>query len=242
MPSGGTIVLRTRVAAGRVVVEVCDSGVGMTEEVKRKCLEPFFTTKGNKGSGLGLGMVYGIVNRHDGTLGITSSPGRGTSIALDFPPAEAGAAATPAIRPRALLSPMHVLVVDDRPESGALLREMLQADGHSAEIVATGMDALTRLAAETFDLVITDRSMPAMSGDELARVIHDSAAAVPVIMVTGFGVLMTSANERPYGVEIVLPKPVTRAALRDALATVHPDKRDRARDPVSGVPPSAPGH
>jgi signal transduction histidine kinase/ActR/RegA family two-component response regulator len=224
MPSGGTIVLRTRLEGHRVLVEVCDTGVGMTEDVRRQCLEPFFTTKGDRGSGLGLGMVYGIVHRHDGTLNISSAPGRGTTVTLGFPVAH-GACAMPAVAAsaKALPAPMRILVVDDKPAARTLLKEMLAADGHDVETLAKGADAVTRLQQTTFDLVVTDRSMPAMSGDELAKIIKESAAPIPVIMITGFGVLMKSAGERPFGVDIVLPKPVTRSELRQALAAATGD-------------------
>jgi CheY-like chemotaxis protein len=199
---------------------VSDSGIGMSDDVRRKCLEPFFTTKGDRGSGLGLGMVYGIVHRHDGTLAITSAPGRGTTVTLAFPAAEDGVASRAAAAPQALTAPMHVLVVDDKAAARDLLQELLEADGHVVAPVSTGLEAATRLRETAFDLVVTDRSMPAMSGDELARIVKESATPVPVIMITGFGVLMTSAEERPFGVDLVLPKPVTRAALRQALAAV----------------------
>jgi signal transduction histidine kinase len=220
MPAGGTIVLRTRVDGARVLVDVSDSGIGMSDDVRRKCLEPFFTTKGNRGSGLGLGMVYGIVHRHDGTLAIASAPGRGTTVTLAFPAAEDGVASRAAAAPQALTAPMRVLVVDDKPAARDLLQELLEADGHVVATVSTGREGATRLRETAFDLVVTDRSMPAMSGDELARIVKESATPVPVIMITGFGVLMTSAEERPFGVDLVLPKPVTRAALRQALAAV----------------------
>ena len=218
MPSGGTIVLRSRTEGNRVLVEVCDSGVGMTEDVRRQCLEPFFTTKGNRGSGLGLGMVYGIVHRHDGTLNISSAPGRGTTVTLGFPAARAGAAPVATASRKVLPEPMRILVVDDKPAARTLLKEMLAADGHDVETVSKGVDGVMRLQSSRFDLVITDRSMPAMSGDELARIVKESETPIPVIMITGFGVLMKSAGERPFGVDIVLPKPVTRLELREALA------------------------
>src|SRR5215216_2022710 len=114
----GTIVLRTRAESDRVLVDVCDDGVGMTEDVRRQCLEPFFTTKGERGSGLGLGMVYGIVRRHQGTLEIASAPGRGTTMTLGFPAigAEHAVAAAPA--PARTEGPLlQILVVDDQPSA-----------------------------------------------------------------------------------------------------------------------------
>ena len=222
MPEGGTITMRTRTDEGRSLVEVCDTGTGMTEDVRLHCLEPFFTTKGDRGSGLGLGMVYGIVHRHDALLDIISAPGRGTTMSISFPIAQSRAAVQSTSAGPMLSCSLRALVVDDKATARELVTELLEADGHLVEPVADGIEALARLAESTFDVVITDRSMPAMSGDELARTIKESGSPVPVVMVTGFGVLMISAGECPFGVEIVLPKPVTRAALRGALAAVVP--------------------
>src|SRR5207247_5763186 len=107
MPDGGTLTLRTSVASGqsaaanvsapgRVQVEVTDTGVGMDEETRRRCLEPFFTTKGERGTGLGLAMVYGMVQRHGGDLEIESQPGKGTTVRVIFPALTAEA--TPSVR------------------------------------------------------------------------------------------------------------------------------------------------
>src|SRR5207244_8540565 len=94
MPSGGTLTLRTRIeehsqgSSGNLhnlVVEVTDSGVGMDEETRRRCLEPFFTTKGERGTGLGLAMVYGVLQRHGAEVEIDSAPGKGTTVRLTFP-------------------------------------------------------------------------------------------------------------------------------------------------------------
>src|SRR6185312_10346054 len=85
MPEGGTLTLRSYGAQHHVTVEVGDTGVGMTEEVRQRCLDPFFTTKGERGSGLGLGMVYGVVMRHQGTLSIDSTIGVGTTFTLGLP-------------------------------------------------------------------------------------------------------------------------------------------------------------
>ena len=222
MPGGGTIVLRTRMDEGRVTVDVSDTGTGMTEEVRLQCLEPFFTTKGDRGSGLGLGMVYGIVNRHDGLLAITSTVGVGTTMTISFPAAQSRTAVASATVSPTLSSALRVLVVDDKEAARDLVTELLEADGHWVEAVPDGVEALARLAEARFDIVVTDRSMPAMSGDELARTIKESGTPLPVLMITGFGVLMLSAGECPFGVDLVLPKPVTRAALRQALATLQP--------------------
>ena len=217
----GTIVLRTRVESERVAVEVSDDGVGMTEDVRRQCLDPFFTTKGERGSGLGLGMVYGIVRRHQGTLEIASAPGRGTTMTLGFPAIGPEQAAPAAPAPARTEGPLlQILVVDDQPSARDVMKRMLEAAGHRVLTAVNGIDAIARLKEMNVELVITDRAMPKMGGDELASIVKQMPRRVPVIMVTGFGVLMTSAGEVPPGVDLVVPKPVTRAALLEAIARV----------------------
>jgi signal transduction histidine kinase/ActR/RegA family two-component response regulator len=222
MPQSGTIVLRTRTEQGRVVLEVSDTGTGMTEDVRRHCLEPFFTTKGQRGSGLGLGMVYGIVQRHEGTLDITSSPGLGTTMTLTFPAIQAAEAAPAPARARQVhVEPLDILLVDDQPAALEVMQKLLEYEGHRVTTATNGVEALACLREMDADLVITDRAMPRMGGDELASFVKQLPRPVPVIMVTGFGVLM-SAEELPPGVDLVLSKPLTRGDLLDAVARMQP--------------------
>ncbi|MBI5369469.1 MAG: response regulator [Planctomycetes bacterium] len=235
LPTGGTITLRTCTPApDKVRIEVEDDGAGMTEDVRQRCVEPFFTTKGVKGSGLGLAMVYGIVERHGGALEIASTPGQGTRMTVEFPvraavpaavdaapaaPAAAtpGAEADPASGARAG-RPLRVLVVEDEPQLRQLLQEFLALEGHEAVCAGEGVEGLARLGAEGFDAVFTDRAMPGMAGDQFAREVKLRAPRTPVVMITGYGVLMQAAGELPAGVDRLLSKPITRAALRAALA------------------------
>src|SRR5208283_1758590 len=119
MPNGGTLTLRTTIASHhaarqRIAVEVGDTGVGMDEEAQRRCLEPFFTTKGERGTGLGLAMVYGMVRRHGAEIEVDSELGRGTTIRLSFPaPASASTAPVQYTAVPAVQSPLRILVVDD---------------------------------------------------------------------------------------------------------------------------------
>src|ERR1044072_4356590 len=116
MPDGGTLTVRTRGSAETVQLEVVDSGVGMEEETRRRCLEPFFTTKGERGTGLGLAMVYGMVRRHSAELEIDSTLHQGTTMRITFAAANAAAAvAPPAVASATTLRPLSVLLVDDDP-------------------------------------------------------------------------------------------------------------------------------
>src|SRR5262249_54103555 len=142
-------------------------GTGMTEEVRRRCLEPFFTTKGDGGSGLGLAMVYGILERHDGTVAIESAPGRGTTFVFTFPGDTSGVVSEePA--PVQSTPPLRVLVVDDQPVQCELVSHALQRDWHTVDVASNGREALALFENREYDLVITDKVMPEMNGDQLA--------------------------------------------------------------------------
>jgi CheY-like chemotaxis protein len=233
MPGGGTLTVRTGMVSsgempvnspGRVFLEVTDTGVGMDEETRRRCLEPFFTTKGERGTGLGLPMVYGIARRHGAELEIKSEPGKGTTIRLDFPalvggPAGPGRTEPPLLAPRRL----RILAVDDDPILLKSLRDALEADGHIV-VTATGgdqgiaafMEALRNGPA--FALVITDLGMPNVDGRKVASVIKESSRSTPVILLTGWGNRLMAAGDVPGHVDHVLSKPPKLHELRYALA------------------------
>jgi CheY-like chemotaxis protein len=146
--------------------------------------------------------------------------GHGTTITLRFPVG----ATRPAAELPGLTEPpsrvLRVLLVEDEAAARDSMQMLVAADGHTVTPVGNGVDALMELGTRRFDVVLTDRAMPEMGGDELAARIKASPSPLPVVMVTGFGVLMASAGELPAGVDLLLSKPVTRSALRSALATV----------------------
>jgi len=220
----GTLTLRTRAETrgpgdlGRVVLEVCDTGTGMTEEVRLKCLEPFYSTKGEHGTGLGLAMVFGIVQRHNGTLEIESEVGKGTTFALRLPAYREEAQQTAAQATVGTTRPLRVLVVEDEVVNRELLTDYLTGEGHAVETAVNGVEALGKFRVGAFDLVLTDRAMPQMNGDELARTLKVLQPDLPVVMLTGFGAMMQDASERPSGVDLVVGKPVNLQALREAVA------------------------
>jgi nitrogen fixation negative regulator NifL len=217
MPRGGTVTLRTRADGDAVCLEVADTGLGMTDEVRQRCLEPFFTTKGDRGTGLGLSMVYGIVQRHGGSIDIQTRLGVGTTFLLRLPARPVADAPAAAARKRAAPA-MRVLVVDDEDSVRDILTELLTADRHTVITAANGREALEKLRASPLEVVLLDRAMPGMSGDQVAAAIKELRPDLPVIMLTGFGALMEADQECPPGVDFVLAKPVSIAGLRAALA------------------------
>lgn len=219
MPSGGTITLRSSVEHGQAVLEVRDTGVGMTEIVRARCLEPFFSTKGEKGTGLGLSMVFGIIKRHEGSVEIESELGQGTTIRIRLP-AMMAAVQSAEEESRGMQRSLHVLVVDDEPVTRQVLASYLTADGHCVVTAPDAEEALRCCGRTKFDLLITDHAMPGMNGIQLAAALRGSRAGHPVILVTGFAAGSLAGNEESEGVDLVMRKPVRRHELRRALVSV----------------------
>lgn len=220
IPKRGTIVIRTERQGRWLVVTVSDDGVGMSEEVKARCLEPFFSTKEDRGNGLGLGSVYGIVRRHEGEIDIQSEVGRGTSIAISLPLERATAPPVAAMPAPAASSKLRILVVEDEPLVREVIGVYLTEDQHEIELAENGRQGLEKYQPGRFDLVVTDRAMPGMNGDELAVEIKKLSGHQPIILLTGFGDLMAGAGEQPPGVDMVVSKPFTLTTLRSAIAKV----------------------
>jgi CheY-like chemotaxis protein len=222
MPSGGRLNVTVGCdtsTPGIAMLEVTDTGVGMSAEVRKRCLEPFFTTKGAAGTGLGLASCFGIVKRHHGEVLIESELGQGTRVAVTLPMVAIRGA--PAERKQGRRMPtMHILVIDDDEMVRYVIAQYLRVDGHDVELANGPIAGLSKLKAARYDLIITDRAMPDMSGDHLAIEAKRVAPHVPILMLSGFGGFMIAAGERPEGVDLVLAKPVTIDALRDAIALV----------------------
>jgi signal transduction histidine kinase/CHASE3 domain sensor protein/ActR/RegA family two-component response regulator len=236
MPEGGTLTLRTRVAEdnpslppkmrgpARVCVEICDTGMGMDEETRRRCLEPFFTTKGERGTGLGLAMVYGVAQRHGAELQIDSAVGRGTTMRLAFSvPGTAAAVRSQLALHAATPASLRILVVDDDPVLLKSLRDTLEADGHTLTVSRGGQAGIddfctAHRVGRPFDIVITDLGMPRIDGRKVANAVKALAPTVPVIMLTGWGQRLVVDGEIPPDVDRVLAKPPNPQELTDTLA------------------------
>ena len=230
MPKGGRLCLRTRGKRSMIRLEVSDTGTGMTEEVRRNCLEPFFTTKGEPGSGLGLAMSYGIIRRHGGTIAIESTLNKGTTFSISFPVPKEALQPSEEESERSV-RPLHVLVVDDHPGIREIVSAYLAEDRHVVETAGDATEALKKFRADRFDLVITDRAMPETSGDELAASIKEIEPLRPVIMLTGFDDLIEANGGPSRNVDLVLNKPARLGDLRKAILEVMPEKRASAHPP-----------
>jgi CheY-like chemotaxis protein/anti-sigma regulatory factor (Ser/Thr protein kinase) len=225
MVQGGTLTLRSRTVESSVEIEVEDSGGGMDEQTRSRCLEPFFTTKGECGTGLGLAMVCGMVERCSGEMEIQSEAGKGTLVRLRFPARnEEEPRVDPAgERKERTIAPERVLIVDDDLTVLGALRHILNQEGHMVETAHSGevgisMYRAAMARAEPFSFVIADLGMPGMDGRQVAAAVKKLTPSVPVLLLTGWGHLMQGEHERPEGVDRVLGKPPELRNLRAAIA------------------------
>ncbi len=205
-----------------VRLSIEDNGMGMDAATQARIFEPFFTTKGpGKGTGLGLAVVHGIMHGHDGAVVVQSHPGQGSSFHLYFP-AELGApartlAAAPVATPAG--TGQHILLVDDEEALAQATTMSLTHFGYRVTGVHSAAEALTIFEHQPggIDLVITDLTMPGMSGIELANALYEARPDLPVILASGFGGTRTAHFEHGPGVRAVLEKPFTWEVLARAV-------------------------
>jgi DNA-binding response OmpR family regulator len=220
IPKRGMIRLEAAVCERGVVLTVSDDGAGMSDEVRRQCLDSSPSAETREGRLAGYGVVRGIIAHHSGRLEIESTEGRGTRVTVILPAAVSRVAPPPAPVEAGAPRKLKILVADDEPMVREVISIYLTDDGHDVELAVDGREALEKFNKAKFDLVMTDRAMPDVNGDQLAAEVKRLRPEVPVILLTGFGDLMNSAGERPPGVDAVVPKPFTMSALRAALAEI----------------------
>jgi signal transduction histidine kinase len=223
MPDGGCLAIRTWTEEGWVYCLVGDSGLGMSADTRQRALEPFFTTKGPKGVGLGLSVTLGVVQRHRGEMDIQSREGAGTTVTLRIPrPGVTPPPDTVPLTPSPA-APLKILVVDDEPAVLEALTDTLVEDGHTVLRAASGRDTLALLdGGERVDVVITDLGMPGMTGWELARALRTRWPDLPVGLISGWTSSADFSAEEASHVAFVVAKPYTLGALRTALAPLRP--------------------
>lgn len=235
MPDGGQLTLRTRNThvsdaprrpedperGDYVVLSICDTGSGMSEEVLAKVFEPFFTTKDiGKGSGLGLAQVFGFAKQSGGGVSIDTAPGRGTEVSVYLPavqpaPEVQALQQQPSARPALAFTSGHdrlVLLVDDDEPVRDLVAEMLRVQGFQVREASNGEQALD-LLDEQIDLLLTDFAMPGFNGAQMAHAARERFPQLPVVFLTGYAELQ--GLDLPGS--LVLQKPVNAEDLFQAL-------------------------
>jgi CheY-like chemotaxis protein/uncharacterized protein (DUF2164 family) len=218
MPDGGTLSFDVHQDNDqRVCVSVSDTGTGMDANVQARIFEPLFTTKGQEGTGMGLAVSYGIVQEHDGTIAVHTTPGNGTTFTLTFPPASGDA-----VPPRTVdddindVAPAGVLVVDDEAMVRSVITKLLTLNGHTVHEASNGREALKLIETARLDIVFTDYGMPEMSGAELATAVRHRAPSLPIVLISGD----TETDDATPVVDATIDKPFKLDDLQGAIQTL----------------------
>jgi PAS domain S-box-containing protein len=229
MPKGGKIVIRTQSKGKWVFVYFVDSGIGIPEQEKQKIFDPFFTTKGVKSTGLGLSVAYGIIQRHKGDIHIESEQGEGTTVVVRLPVSETQdgeeSKEEESEKPVRQGKSASVLVIEDEPEVGELLFDILTSADYTVEVASDGRQGLEICKREEFDIVLTDLRMPEMSGWEVAKAIKGIDPNTTVLLITGWGGETEEEKLKGSGVDGVVTKPVRVGDLLNLVSGIIQSKR-----------------
>jgi PAS domain S-box-containing protein len=207
MPQGGRLAISCARSDEGLKLYFADTGSGMSEDVREKVFEPFFSTKGAHGTGLGLSVSYSIIERHGGSIRVDSEVGRGTTFTIELPGTERGEPCTGdrISAPESLA--LSILVIDDESTVRETLADMLTILNHKVQLAHSGHVALQKLGTTDFDLVFTDLAMPEMDGWETARAIRQLRPETSIVLVTGYGAGTTPPAGETDLIDAILGKP-----------------------------------
>jgi signal transduction histidine kinase len=235
LPKGGRITIRAFPQDRWVSLSVADNGTGMSEEVRRRALEPFFTTKGPQSTGLGLSVNYGIIKEHGGTMHIESAEGRGTTITIRLPArslVESLGTTPDTTTVTPVIPSLRILIVDDEPKVREVLAEMLTVLGHTTFQAGGGREALELIrSGQAVDFALIDLIMPEMEGWEVARGIKAHSPDTLIALVTGHGEGTPVPPDCRQFVAEMLVKPVTYQDLQKFLLCWSGDRKSSGPTP-----------
>ncbi|MBZ0270206.1 response regulator, partial [bacterium] len=227
MPKGGTIHIAAAMEDDEAVVHVRDTGHGMDESVRARIFDPFFTTKGTNGMGLGMSVVYGIIERHDGKITVESQPNKGTCFTVRIPSCPATETQCGADDEMAVDLSARVLVIDDETDILELMSDILDAGGHEVVTAGSGPEGLQRLEEGTFDLMFCDLGMRGMSGWEVVSAVRANDRGIGIVLLTGWGATLSGDKVEEYGIDAVLNKPFEMRRILETVVEI--TQRSQAR-------------
>lgn len=217
MPYGGVLSIKSEVEDWKAIIRFTDTGIGMTPETIERIFDPFFSTKGEDGSGLGMTEVSGVITRHNGWMDIESEVGKGTKIIVYIPTTEKTTKEFVAPKTTAFTKG-RILAIDDEEYVLEVIEELLAEFGHEVSATTSAENALERFRKEKYDIVITDLGMPEMSGWELAKEIKKIDPTTPVIIVTGWIINLEQEKIKEKGVDFTLKKPYSKKELDNVVS------------------------
>lgn len=234
MSQGGTIEIGTSSEGSTARFWVADDGAGMTQDVIARIFEPFYSTKGERGTGLGLSASHGIIENHGGDINVTSEPGKGTRFEIILPLHEAKVSiAAPVTAPAGEAKSARVLVVEDEEKVRVLLNDAFRTGGHDVTEATTGAEALLRLDDGKFDLMVCDLGLPELSGLHVARWVKEHQPDLPVIIASGFSEMITDEDYEKARIDDVIRKPYSVADVLSRANAILARQASTARETVT---------
>jgi PAS domain S-box-containing protein len=207
MPEGGQIKIKTFKKGNHIFIKLEDTGIGIPKDIRDRIFDPFFTTKGPQSTGLGMSVSYGIINRHRGIIGLSSTEGKGTTFTIKLP-ITSEKTREEKIKPlTGKRDKARILVVEDEGGVRELLKDILIDGGHEVETVSRGSEGVKMLKKKDFDLVFTDLGMPGMSGWQVAEASKRINRNTPVALITGWEIRLESSELKERGVDLIVNKP-----------------------------------
>lgn len=219
MPNGGQLSIQTTLKENDVLIFISDTGTGIPEAIRDKIFEPFFSTKGQKGNGLGLSIAAEIIARHNGKIYVDSIPKKGSIFMIEIP----------ALKDESIISAKEasspndfsykVLLVDDEGVVRETLAEMLEEEGCEVAMASDAEDAILKFQKYQCDVVLTDLSMPGLNGYELAQRIKSINSRIPVFLITGWNQLDRKFMESNKVIDGIIEKPFSIEQIRQKIET-----------------------
>ena len=206
-----------------VCLSITDTGIGMDTRTIDRIFEPFFTTKDvDKGTGLGLSVVHGIIKSHKGSIIVYSEPDKGTTINVYLPIIKSDDMLVTNKNSKIIGGSEHIMIVDDEPLVLEMVSTMLSDFGYKTETFSTALDAIKayKIEPNKYDLILTDLTMPRITGLELSEQLHKNNSELPLIIMTGFGDTLTKATLDSYNINKIIGKPILIRELTEAIREV----------------------
>ncbi len=210
MPDGGVLKLVAKRIKNRILVSVKDTGTGMTADIVDRIFDPFFSTKGSNGTGLGLSEVYGTIRRHGATIKVESTVGRGTQFLLNFEALDDFRKKQIQSRIETLSATYKILALDDEEYLLETLKDILDEEGHRVTCFSTAAEALKSLReSDDYEIILTDYEMPDIDGREFAHQVKSFNTSTPIILLSGWPISLAEDIDLAGVVDGVLTKPFT---------------------------------
>lgn len=216
LPKGGLISFKTWEEEENIFLSIKDNGLGMNEEVKKSLFDPFFSTKQEKGNGLGMTVAQSIILQHHGRIGVESEEGKGTTFIIKLPVSKIKEKEDSS-KSELPLKKINVLLIQDDEDLQGVLKEMLHSEGYEVKMASSGTEGVSFLKVEKYDVIIADLGISGMTGWDFAAEAKEINSKIPIILVSGWGEQMLTKDAKDLGVEVVLSKPIKRENLRRAI-------------------------